>query len=461
MSTNTNWIEDIESGYKDTILLFHHDDISDSKPTEEHITKIISSVFGKFSAKVKDKRFREMVLSKHEEVRKRVSHESTPLVLSLFCGLASIAGMKASGGGGFHFRNISNDITDNWSHAALLRTFFVLRAAWDENPTWILHAETYLMKLLGYEYKGHRSQLKKMGWVAKVLSRTKTRKLREANDNIARNCGYKFTITRKGAEGKQRRIIANLNLTLHFVPSENNIFQGKRKPISSLLTSDELGKIQESDKSYDLRKVEGVCINENAFKNAAHLLLYHNDEAILGKKKDEGKGKEVVIKKEKNEEVLLKDETKKKQAKEEENQTEDEDYESPVQTHTGKRKQLRKLHKKQPKPKKMKYNDSDFEDDSVFEGSQDVSNFFSSPKQSPFTRSQKKQIESAEKAALTPKSPFLTRNRRQKINAAQKAALKEIEKCGQTFIKKLEATKIEKDKEKLAKVSAFTIILPI
>ena len=427
MSSVTNWIEAIDSGSANTILLFRHDDISDSRPTDEHITKIISSVYGKFSSKVKDTCFREMVFSKHEEVRKRVAHESTPLVLSLFCGLATTAGMKASGGGGFHFRNISNDITDNWSHAALLRTFFVLRAAWDENPTWILQAESHLMKLLGYTYKNHTSQLKKMGWVAKVLSRTKTRKLREANDNIARNCGYKFTITNKEGKGKQRRIISNLNLTFHFVPSENKIFQGTRKSMKSLVKNKELRKLREPDNSYNLRKVEGVCITENAFKNAAHLLLSHDDPTEKGK--EVGSKNENEKKTENKEGIITNNET------DTEEDEEEEEKESPVRTHSGKRKHLRPINKP-PKAKTIKYNESDFEDESVFEGSQDFNKLLLSP----------------------PKSPFLTRNKKKTISAAEKKALKAIEECGEKFIKKLDEHKTEGDKQQLAKVNSLSFL---
>ena len=282
-----------------------------------------------------------------------------------------------------------------------------------------------------------------------IISKTKTRKLREANNNIARNCGYKFTITTKGKE-KKRRNISNLNLTIHFV-SDTNLFKAKPKKISSLITTHKLIDLQESDGSYNIRKLEGICIAKNAFDSAEHILMHYNEDNIASTVIKKEKDKTTVVKKENKppekdqakyedhevDEEDQEDEDEDEDQAEDEEQTDEEDELSPVRTHTGKRKHLHKLNKKK-KAKIIQFNDSDFEDNSVFEGSQDVS-----------------------KLIHPPQSPLLTRNQKKTINAAEKAALNAIQECGITFKKKLEENKTAEEWQQITKVNSLSIFIPI
>ena len=106
------------------ILKFGPEDIHPlGKPSEEHIKTIVEKHFGNRSLKLKDKSFLKKVFEKHEEIRMKVQNESIPLILDLFLGLATIVGLKASGGGKFNFKNISDEVATLWTMEAWIKTF--------------------------------------------------------------------------------------------------------------------------------------------------------------------------------------------------------------------------------------------------------------------------------------------------------------------------------------------------
>ena len=52
------------------------------------------------------------------------------------------------------------------------------------------------MRKLCFEYEeGFKSGSKSLGWVARIISQTKSRRLREINGNLGRRTGYKLSIT--------------------------------------------------------------------------------------------------------------------------------------------------------------------------------------------------------------------------------------------------------------------------
>ena len=202
--------------------------------------------------------------------------------------------------------------------------------------------------------------------------------------------------------------------------------------------------LQESDGSYNMRKLEGICLAKNSFDSAEQILMHYNKDniasTVITKENQQAavkkeKDKTTVVKKEHKPSEKNHEEDEEDQEDEDEEQTDKEDELSPVRTHTGKRKHLHKLNKRK-KAKIIQFNDSDFEDESVFEGSQDVS-----------------------KLINPPQSPFLARNQRNRINAAEKAALNAIQECGITFKKKLEENKTSGEWQQIAKVNSLSIFI--
>lgn len=270
----SHWLDCVANGTQQAhILTFGPDDINPlGKPSQEHLKNIVETHFGNRSLKAKDESFLNKVMLKHEEIRIRVLNESTPLVLDLFLGLATIVGCKTSGGGKFQFKNISDEVTTFWTVDAWIKTFFVLRSAWDLSYTWILTAEEKVMKNLGYEYDGFVSSLKKQGFFAKIISRTKTRKLREANGNLARKCGYKITISTKKPNNKYRNM-HTFDLKTNIVRDEN--FATLREK-TDLVVSTELQPKLINNQPLDMLSCAGIVFPVNAFAMSKQLLLHHD-----------------------------------------------------------------------------------------------------------------------------------------------------------------------------------------
>ena len=118
----------------------------EKKSTMDQITEMVKSKYGKGSRKASDTSFLTSVLDDQERVRKRVFAEASPMITSLFCSLASIAGLVSNDGGSFLFRHIPNNLIATWDLKEMTRYFFIIRASWDDNPDWILNAEKKLME---------------------------------------------------------------------------------------------------------------------------------------------------------------------------------------------------------------------------------------------------------------------------------------------------------------------------
>ena len=93
-------------------------------------------------------------------------------------------------GGNFVFRHIPNDLIFHWNLKSLARYFFIIRAARDENPNWILLAENKILEQVCYEYKdGFTSSLKTMVFFGRIVAITRSMRLRELKHLLAKKTG--------------------------------------------------------------------------------------------------------------------------------------------------------------------------------------------------------------------------------------------------------------------------------
>ena len=171
-------------------------DIHHTVPKDKHITEIMRAKYGDRSTKLNDPYLKDLVKLSHESLRKKICHEASQIISDHFCALSAIAGLRNSGGGKFRFSNIADELEEAWDGQAFIKTFFVIRAAWDDNPKWILVAERKLMDALCLRYEGDfETSLKSFGCVASIISSEKSRKLREINLAIKRRVGRTISIT--------------------------------------------------------------------------------------------------------------------------------------------------------------------------------------------------------------------------------------------------------------------------
>ena len=146
------------------------------------------------------------VFDEHENIKEKLRNEASILITELFCTMGTIAGIDGRDGGNFEFKHIADHIADNFCLDSFLRYFFVVRASWDGTPDWILTIEKILLQKMSMRYENDfESEPKKLGFVAKIISQTKTRRLREMNGNMARKTGYKVSI-RDISDKKGRRM---------------------------------------------------------------------------------------------------------------------------------------------------------------------------------------------------------------------------------------------------------------
>ena len=217
------WMDRFGYDYTNTsnysITSFGPQDIEpEKKRTFEEIKNIASNNYGKHSKNANDNKFLEEVQKEHEIVRKRVFSEAGPLVTSFYCSLASISGLSTTDGGNFVFRHIPNDLISHWNLKSLVRYFFIIRAGWDDNPNWILLAEKKILEQVCYEYKdGFTSSLKNMGFVGRIVAITRSRRLRELNNLLAKKTGYRMTVVNI-SDKKGRRIPCLLQVDTMLTP---------------------------------------------------------------------------------------------------------------------------------------------------------------------------------------------------------------------------------------------------
>ena len=190
------WIDKVQSTFTSDVTSFRKNDIEPEKRLKlEDVKTIVSDRYGKRSKHISDENFLKLVTEENYRIQKRVFAEASPLVTSIFCSLAEISGISKSDGGTFRFRHIPHSFIHNWDLRNLVKFFFVIRAAWDDNPNWILVAEKKIMGQLCYVYSdGFTSTLKNMGFIARIIAITRTRRLRELNNLLANKTGYRITV---------------------------------------------------------------------------------------------------------------------------------------------------------------------------------------------------------------------------------------------------------------------------
>ena len=194
------WMDKFSSEYElpsnFSVTTFGQHDIEPKKQrTQEQIKHIASLWYGKHSKNANDEDFLESVLNEHDIVWRRLFAESGHLITSFYCSLASYAGIGSKKGGVFCFRHIPNNFIKNWNLQSLVKYFFTIRAAWDDNPDWILIAKQKIMEQTCYAYKGDfTSTLKNMGFVARIVAVTRSWRLQELNNFLAKKTGYRITI---------------------------------------------------------------------------------------------------------------------------------------------------------------------------------------------------------------------------------------------------------------------------
>ena len=262
-----DYLSNGEANRKVYILKYGYNDIILEKTNVDHVKNRIEEHFGKKSMRYRDKHFIQTVSDHHEAIRTRIFHESGPLIITYFCTLANIVGLYNHGGGAFMFKNIGDEIVHNWSVDACARTFFVLRGAWDDNPKWLLQAEMTLMESIGIKYtSGFKNGLKNMGFVSKIISKTKTRKLREANNNIARKCGHKIGIQNYISQ-QHRRLPCVFDMNMIKKDETYKDHHGKYK-IAELGISKEMEGFLDEDKVVSLYRLEGNVLQDKCFTTA-------------------------------------------------------------------------------------------------------------------------------------------------------------------------------------------------
>ena len=171
-------------------------DIHKSVPKGKHVTEIIRAKYGDRSTRRDNLWFKDFFLLSHDSLRRKIGQEDSQIIIYHFCALSVIAGLRNTGGGKFCFSNIADEIEEAWDGEAFLKTFFVIRAAWDDNPKWILVAERKLMDSLFLRYEDNcETSLKSFGCVASIISSEKSRKLREINLAINGRVGRTISIT--------------------------------------------------------------------------------------------------------------------------------------------------------------------------------------------------------------------------------------------------------------------------
>ena len=205
-----NWLDweraDLEQRHMCGRTLSRHD-ISKigGKPKMSHIKQLIKDKYGERSSKIDDSDEQNFVRDSHEKLRFRIKNESAQLVKYLYCSLAKTVGITSQGGGKFSFVNIFDDILQKWDEASFLRAFFVIRAAWDDNPRWILTAEKLVMNRLCLQYENNfETTMNNFGCIASIISSEKTRKLRDFNDNLRSKCGRMIKVSMGLEKGVQK-----------------------------------------------------------------------------------------------------------------------------------------------------------------------------------------------------------------------------------------------------------------
>ena len=135
-------LEDDHSSYdtvdcSDLKLVFRDDNILPLRPLKnkkKHLDIIIKRHFGTHTSKIRNGDFCEKVIDLHDHIRDKLLTETNNQIQALFTHLAGIVGITPIGGGAFCLRHMHYDVMKDMDVLSFIRLFFVIRAAWDDNP---------------------------------------------------------------------------------------------------------------------------------------------------------------------------------------------------------------------------------------------------------------------------------------------------------------------------------------
>ena len=152
--------------------------------------------------------------------------------------------------------------------------FFVIRAGWDDNPYWMIQAEQRLMAKLCMKYEDNfKSSLKRMGFVAKIFSQTKVRRLRELNCALAKRTGYKIT-AKNLDEKKGKRNLAHFDANTMLVRDKNSVHDdAKAKCVKGIKNM--------CGEGVNLCAHEDKTLNENCWEHAKKLFQQDPDYSAV------------------------------------------------------------------------------------------------------------------------------------------------------------------------------------
>ena len=268
--------------YSDLRLVFRDDDILPlgplkSKNKKKHLEFIIKRHFGTHTSKTRRQGFCEKVIELHDHIREKLLTEANNQIQALFTHLAGIAGITPKGGGAFYLRHMHHDVMKHMDVLSFIRLFFVIRAAWDDNPHWIYRSSEALRKNTGYDYSNNFIPMpKKHGFFEKILSMKKNTKQREILDLFGEHTGYRITITQFGNGRKNpRREKCIFNKDINLI-RDQKVDQSRVAPeVENPL----LDGFSRENGDVNLYELDGKLLPENSFRRA-RLMFKRNDEQV-------------------------------------------------------------------------------------------------------------------------------------------------------------------------------------
>ena len=115
-------------------------------------------------------------------------------------------GFRSQRNATFKLNDIVSFVKQNTTYKTFALLFFVMHGSFDLLPDWVLRLEQRMMNELNWEYTdGFQSSGKKHGWVARIISDTKSSKLSDMNRALRTNVGYRITITGVTEKNFRRR----------------------------------------------------------------------------------------------------------------------------------------------------------------------------------------------------------------------------------------------------------------
>ena len=266
--------------YSDLRLVFRDDDILPLGPLKnkkKHLEFIIKRHFGTHTSKIRKPDFCAQVIDLHEHIREKLLTEANNQIQALFTHLAGIAGITPKGGGAFCLRHIHHDVMKHKDVLSFIRLFFVIWAAWDDNPHWIYRSSEALRNNTGYDYSNNFVPMpKKHGFFEKILSMKKNAKQREILDLLGEHTGYRITITQFGNGRKNpRREKCIFNKDINLIRDQ----KVTEREITPVVENPQLDGFMRENGDVNLYELDGKVLPENSFQRA-RLIFKRNDEQV-------------------------------------------------------------------------------------------------------------------------------------------------------------------------------------